>query len=151
MRKICIRIAYIMHLFCLRSFFVLTYWSTLRKKTLAPRFYGLWPKSRFRWLRVWVGRTSVGLIGCVLQNIDFTKAKKYILQLTLYDGDRGSSHPRLCSGRNKSTAEWHNMAKHHSNLYELLFTQWKGCRIILGKMKIHGENSSQRLLVHLRF
>jgi CRP-like cAMP-binding protein len=35
----------------------------------------------------------VGLIGCVLQNIDFTKAKKYILQLTLYDGDRGSSHP----------------------------------------------------------
>ena len=69
--------------------------------------YGLWPDSWLRWLRVWVGRTSMGLNFKVFQNTNLLKSKDYILQLAHSEVYRRSSHPRLCSDcpiRNPSPA-----------------------------------------------
>ena len=46
-------------------------------------------------LRVWVGRTSMGLFYGVLQNTILTKVKIFILQDTDIKTDGGSSHARL--------------------------------------------------------
>ena len=46
-------------------------------------------------LRVWVGRTSMDLFYCVLQNTILTKVKIIILQYTDIITDGGSSHARL--------------------------------------------------------
>ena len=46
-------------------------------------------------LRVWVGRTSMDLFYCVLQNTILTKVKIIILQYTDIITDGGSPHARL--------------------------------------------------------